>query len=749
MSTEISSRNPILRACLYHAVSLLGMLAVVLSIAGIYGHIHVSGFTPEIILAVALGSVISVMIVMAFLYRRFKWLVKRMICEGRGISGLEDCFQDGETLYRTFVNTSPDDIAYMNPEGRLLMVNRKGVLLHGYESFEELQSAVPNGFDLVHPEDRLQARDQVAVLMETGLPQRVELRLLRKDGSFFPAEVSSSLIFDTDGHPGGILCIARDISRRVQVEERLNEQLVFVQTLIDAMPNPVFFKNGKGIYLGCNRAFEKYINLPREEIIGKDVFGVAPKDLADVYYQKDRELFENPGSQIYEASVKSSDGTDHDVIFSKATFTNGKGELAGLVGIILDITERKRVEEELRRYRDHLEDLVLKRTRELEDINQRLLTEIQERERAEVELRKSELKNRTILESSLDAIFLETLDGNILDCNSTACQMFGYSREELLSLTVFDLLPENPDFSLEKLIEEEMRNGGMYLEAFNRRKNGDVFPCEVNTMLVILEGERHAVVFLRDITERKRKEEEIRHLNDELAHNVRQLEAANSELEAFNYSVSHDLRTPLISIGGFSRVLLKRYTDSLDEDGHRFLSVIRDNTEKMENLINNLLALSRLGFKQLKISEIDMSGLVTSVYEGLLTGFQGRAVNLKMLPMPPARGDAFFISQVLVNLLSNALKFTRYTEGAMIEAGGWEEQDENVYYIRDNGAGFDMNKVDRIFNAFQRLHGDEYEGSGVGLSIVQRIVNRHGGRAWCEAEPDRGATFYFTLPRKK
>ena len=120
-----------------------------------------------------------------------------------------------------------------------------------------------------------------------------------------------------------------------------------------------------------------------------------------------------------------------------------------------------------------------------------------------------------------------------------------------------------------------------------------------------------------------------------------------------------------------------------------------------------------------------------------------------MLPMPPARGDAFFISQVLVNLLSNALKFTRYTEGAMIEAGGWEEQDENVYYIRDNGAGFDMNKVDRIFNAFQRLHGDEYEGSGVGLSIVQRIVNRHGGRAWCEAEPDRGATFYFTLPRKK
>ncbi|MGB3056784.1 MAG: ATP-binding protein [Candidatus Omnitrophota bacterium] len=253
-------------------------------------------------------------------------------------------------------------------------------------------------------------------------------------------------------------------------------------------------------------------------------------------------------------------------------------------------------------------------------------------------------------------------------------------------------------------------------------------------------------IYGRDITERKRAEEELIRYREHLEELVKE---RTEELESFSYSVSHDLRAPLRAIDGFSNILKEDYSEKLDEEGKKVTDVIQENTRNMSQLIDDLLAFSRVGRQDMRVSEVDISSLAKEESERQKASAPERDIEFDIKEVPAAKGDRKMIQQALANLMSNSVKFTRPKEKAVIEIGATPGEDRNIYYIKDNGVGFNMEYKDKLFAVFQRLHGkDEFEGTGVGLAIVQRIIRRHGGDIWAEGKSGEGATFYFTLPKE-
>ena len=284
------------------------------------------------------------------------------------------------------------------------------------------------------------------------------------------------------------------------------------------------------------------------------------------------------------------------------------------------------------------------------------------------------------------------------------------------------------------------------------RPDGEVRVLQGQGKVILDDAGRptRAVGVMQDITERRRAEEAIQELNRKLRAGLDELAAANKELEGFSYSVSHDLRAPLRAIDGFSRMLAEDYADKLDDNARRYIGVVRSNTQRMGQLIDDLLAFSRMGRSPVRPAPIDMAALARSAFAELRTIDPGRKVDFRLGELPPANGDVAMIRQVFANLLSNALKYSRDRDPAVIELNGRIENGESIYVVRDNGVGFEMEYASKLFGVFQRLHSaKDFEGTGVGLALVQRIVQRHGGRIWGEGRPGQGATFTFTLPRKE
>jgi PAS domain S-box-containing protein len=380
--------------------------------------------------------------------------------------------------------------------------------------------------------------------------------------------------------------------------------------------------------------------------------------------------------------------------------------------------------------------------------------EIEQHLQVEEALRRSEERFRLLVEGVKDyAIFMLDPDGRIASWNAGAERINCYRAEEIVGkhfscfYTQEDLQQGKPARELIVAATE----GQYQEEGWRVRKDGSQFWA--NVLITALRDDagelRGFAKVTRDVTERKRADERIEQLNVDLRQRLAEVEAANRELEAFSYSVSHDLRAPLRAMDGFSRILLEEHGPHLSEEVRHYLKLVRDNAQQMGRLIDALLNLSRLGRRPVAKEAVAPDALVREALEDLGAERHGRRLKVKLGQLPACYADPALLKQVFVNLLANALKYSRTREETVIEIGCRDAGDrpgEPVYFVKDNGVGFDMRYVHKLFGVFQRLHrAEEYEGTGVGLATVQRIIQRHGGRVWAEAELDRGATFYFTL----
>jgi PAS domain S-box-containing protein len=550
--------------------------------------------------------------------------------------------------------------------------------------------------------------------MRERISEKKEFEFVYPDGEI------SWFIFSIQPVPEGLFIISLDISDRKKIEAALGESEERYRLIVETLSLGVVIHADNKVLFANQAAVNLVGGSDAKEFIGKP-FGsfMDPKDRDFIMHLIDASFaakvnFSPMLPRMVEERLIKLDGSIITVETS-AVLINYYGKPALLV-MMNDITERKQ---------------------------------------AEAALRESEERLRAFFMSGVMGTMFADVYGNINLINDKLLNILGFTREEFnkVKLGWTDLTP--PEYiSLDVAGIEEAKKRGLCTpyEKQYFRKDGSRVWVLIGYVLVGPKRDE-SIAFVLDLSNIKQKEDEINQLNAELeqrvAQRTKQLEIANKELEAFTYSVSHDLRAPLRLIDGFSRIVLDDYAEQLDHEGRRYLNLIRENISKMSQLTTDLLTLSKTTETELQLSRIDMAQLAVETYEEIIPAETREKFIFYAGNLPHAWGDVALLRQVWGNLLSNAIKYTFPKEEKRIEIGGYLEKDMAIYYVKDNGIGFDPALAYKLFGVFQRLDNAEgFEGTGVGLAIVQRIVGRHGGHVWAEGKLNAGASIYFAIPQK-
>ncbi len=622
------------------------------------------------------------------------------------------------SLLEAIIESSEDAIVSKDLNGTITSWNKAAERIFGYEANEVLGGPI----SIIIPPDR--GSEEVEILRRIGRGERIshfETVRVRKDGTRIEVSVTISPLFQ-NGRVIGASKIARDITEQKRIAREIEQHRSRLEVTLNSIGDAVIVTDMDGAVNFMNPVAESLTGWKLADAVGQPLEAVF-----NIVNETTRRRVENPVSRALREGLViglanhtiliAKNGSEYAIDDSAAPIRDKSGDIFGVVLVFRDVSG----------------------ARAAQDFRARLAA---------------------IVQSSDDAIIGKDLTGRIIAWNAGAARLFGYSSEEVIGRPISMLIP--PDHLAEESELLERLRRGERIEHFETiRITKDRRKVIVSLTISPIHDAHGQVIgaskIARDVTEQKRTERELSEARERLQKHSQELEktvaertaelnAAYHELESFTYSVAHDLRAPLRRIQGFLTILEEELGSRLPPNQRELLQKASGCADSMNSLVEDLLKLSQVGTQALKWQQTALDEVVNEVIGELKSQNPSRQVDWKIHPLPAVRCDPGLMRQVLTNLLSNALKYTRPRAVAKIEVGQKSPNGSPTFYIADNGVGFDMSRADKLFTPFQRLHAQtEFEGSGIGLATVDRIIRKHGGQVWAEAQPDRGATFYFTL----